>query len=139
MKPVERFRRATWSRFPFEGAEQLRALRMAAGLSVAEAAAWVGVTVRTWRAWERAQRPTPAACRHLMAVLAGVPPWPAWERFALVEDDALENLEDPSLRVHPDEVLRFVYSQAIVAEARARLKALDAEPDFPQLALFRRR
>jgi len=137
MSAPGQFDRRARALLPFDGPEQLSAARMRAGLTRTEAAAWCGVSARTWRAWERGERDAPTSARRLLAVLSGAPPWPAWAGFVVEPDGALVAVNDARLRLEAEAVARVPYYQALAAEARRRLGERDADPDWPQLALFR--
>jgi len=49
--------------------EQLKQLRLSAGLSVSQAAAQVHVTDRSWRRYEKGDRAIPEAIVHLFCVV----------------------------------------------------------------------
>lgn len=53
---------------------QIRSVRLALGLTQAEAAAWVHVTPRAWQWWESGERQMPLASWELCVVKAGLHP-----------------------------------------------------------------
>lgn len=54
--------------------DQIRAVRLALGLTQAEAAHWVHVTARAWQWWESGERRMPVATWELCLVKAGLHP-----------------------------------------------------------------
>lgn len=116
----------------------LAALQQRARLTAPEAAAWLGVTLRTYRRWLKAGAPQWA--RLLLALRGGHMPWPAWDGWRMTE----AGLVPRGLREEwsPGDIMALPYLTQLVAELKRQVRhfrKLDDQAAFNAEVLPRHR
>jgi hypothetical protein len=104
-----------------------RELQLCCGFTDREAAAYCGVSLRTWRRWRRDQRPSMAALK-LLAIRAGAMPWPDWSGWEVHSG----HMFPPGQSIKgfgPGHVLVVTFLHAQIAELRKQVGQQVAEGD----------
>lgn len=87
-------------------------------MSSEQVAAFLGVTVRTYRRWLRAKPPEWA--RLLMAIRAGFVPWDGWRGWRIVDD----GIVPPGYRdsVTPGQIMAVPFRLQLIADLKTRIR-----------------
>lgn len=119
--------KAPWFRETYfaDKLSSLRTLQYRCRMSNQEAAAFLGVTLRTYRRWLNDTPPEWA--RLLLAIRAGFVPWDGWQGWLMVDD----GIVPPGYRdaVTPGQIMAVPFRLQIIADLKRQIRQFSGMAD----------